>query len=46
MAEKHVPYEDAILLDMLLDIAAGDFNPHQREIVDEEHNLGSWEYRI
>lgn len=34
MAEKHVPYEDAILLDMLLDIAAGDFTPHQRKITD------------
>ncbi|KAI8942663.1 hypothetical protein NX059_000714 [Plenodomus lindquistii] len=33
-SEKHIPYEDAILLDMLLDITAGDYTPHQRKIAD------------
>ncbi|KAJ8118731.1 hypothetical protein OPT61_g343 [Boeremia exigua] len=33
-SDQHVPYSDAILLDMLLDIVAGEFSLHDRSIDD------------
>lgn len=31
---RHVPFQDAILLDMLVDLIANDFVPHQRCLED------------